>query len=215
MKNKNILISIIIVIALIIIFFVIRELIIANEDGKLDKSNPMTREEIIALLEKGTQCDNYYFSIVDENEQKAEYYVKDNIVACYANSKLKTLTDFNSNTITNFNESGEVQSTGEIKMPQNSQLGYSYSDVTDTENYDYEYLGEVVKNERNIVIIKLKSKDVNHYIKVYIDKDTGLLLGEKEYNKLLFVSQKMFERSRNVKIGIVTDENIKNLTTIQ
>lgn len=215
MKNKKILISIIIVIALIIIFFVTRELIIANEDGKLDKSNSMTREEIIALLEKGAQCDNYYFSIVDENNQKAEYYVKDNVVACYSNSKLKTLTDFNSNTITNFNESGEVQSTGEIKMPQNSQLGYSYSDVTDTENYDYEYLGEVVKNERNIVIIKLKSKDVNHYIKVYIDKDTGLLLGEKEYNKLLFVSQNMFERSRDVKIGIVTDENIKNPTTIQ
>lgn len=215
MKNKKILISIIIVIALIIIFFVTRELIIANEDGKLNKSNSMTREEIIALLEKGTQCDNYYFSIVDENNQKDEYYVKDNIVACYINSKLKTLTDFNSNTITYFNDSGEIKSTENVTMPQDSQLGYSYSDVTDTQNYDYEYLGELVKNERNIIIIKLKSKDVNHYIKVYIDKDTGLLLGEKEYNKLLFVSQKMFERSRNVKIGIVTDENIKNLTTIQ
>lgn len=212
MKNKNILISIIIVIALIIIFFVIREFIIANEDGKLDKTNPMTREEIIALLEKGAQYDNYYFSIVDENEQKAEYYVKNNIVACYANSRLKTLTDFNSNTITHFNESGEVQSTGEITKPSNSQLGYSYSDVTDTENYDYEYLGEVVKNERNIVIIKLKSKGLNHYIKVYIDKDTGLLLREVEYNKILFISQKMFERSRKIKIGIVTDENIKNPT---
>lgn len=215
MKNKKILISIIIVIALIIIFFVTRELIIANEDGKLNKSNSMTREEIIALLEKGTQCDNYYFSIVDENNQKDEYYVKDNIVACYINSKLKTLTDFNSNTITYFNDSVEIKSTENVTMPQDSQLGYSYSDVTDTQNYDYEYLGELVKNERNIIIIKLKSKDVNHYIKVYIDKDTGLLLGEKEYNKLLFVSQKMFERSRNVKIGIVTDENIKNLTTIQ
>lgn len=60
-------------------------------NGFLKKDNVMTREEVMALLKKGEEYPNYYYSPEDYiffrnlNENKTEYYIKDGVVKCVNN----------------------------------------------------------------------------------------------------------------------------------
>ena len=85
------------ILVIFVVSFLIRELIIYN-DGKLDKSNYVPREEIITLLNKGAIYNNYYYCPNNEDRKEAyrtEYYIKDNIQAIYLDSKLIEWTDYN------------------------------------------------------------------------------------------------------------------------
>ena len=83
-SSKKIILAIIILIIIIILALILREYIILNT-GKLDKSSPMSREEVVSLLDAGSNYKNYYFSPKELNSKDNSYgtsetYIKDGIV---------------------------------------------------------------------------------------------------------------------------------------
>lgn len=216
MNKRKILIGILIILAIIIIGLIVRETIIHN-DGKIDKSNPMTREEIIALLDEGATYNNYYYCPSNEEDTcKTEYYIKDNVQVIYNDSKLFEWVDYNnSEKILLWGPQGTATIVGETTKAENNQNGFDYSTMTNPEFYnnEYEYIGEKEENGRTIIIVKLTTKNglLRGEDKYYIDKETGLILGRFNSNKFLFITKFYAggSNSRNVKIDVVTDEDIK------
>lgn len=76
---KKLLTIVLVFLIAILSIIMVREVILNNE-GKLDKTSRMTREEVILLLEKGETYKNYYYSpeTYENDEMKTEYYIKDN-----------------------------------------------------------------------------------------------------------------------------------------
>ena len=74
-----------IILAILIVLVAIYYVVI-HFDGFLNKDNPMTREEVVELLEKGKEYPNYYYSSEDSwifgdiDDGKTEIYIKDNVV---------------------------------------------------------------------------------------------------------------------------------------
>ena len=78
---------------------------IIHFNGFLKKDNVMTREEVVALLKKGEEYSNYYYSpeeyIVFKkvNEMKTEYYIKDGIIKCINNGKVLRWENYNTDEV--------------------------------------------------------------------------------------------------------------------
>lgn len=210
---KKILIILLIVLIIILGISMIREIMI-NSEGKLDKSSPMNREEVISLLEKGKTYTNYYYCPnVFDTELKTEYYIKDNIIVCYVDGALKSWTDLNNKETMHIWDMGKEKLVATISSNINegkySQAGFDYSLVADTENYDFEYLGEKERNGRNTIVVSVSYKGTNSDTKFYIDKETGLVVDRKDITKAGFISVYIGDCDRNVKLDVVTDEDVK------
>lgn len=217
MKLKKLPIIIIGILVIFIVSFLIRELIIYN-DGKLDKSNYVPREEIITLLNKGAIYNNYYYCPNNEDRKEAyrtEYYIKDNIQAIYLDSKLIEWTDYNNFEkilLTGADETATVVKN--ISKDSDSQCGYDYSVISKPEIYNntYKYLGEKEEDGRKIIVIELSTNRrlIKKLDKYYIDKETGLILGRFTSSKFLFITTHFSgsAKNRNIKFNIVTNENI-------
>lgn len=90
---KKILKFIIAILILIAFFLTIREICL-RYDGKLDKSNPMSREEILNLVEKGENCPNYILTYWNHGKGKKpvqKMYKKDNLIKCTINGRWRLL----------------------------------------------------------------------------------------------------------------------------
>lgn len=207
--NKKILKIVLIVLILLIIGLCIREIIL-NSDGKLERTSTLSREEIIQLLEKGANNNNYSFSKESSAEKlETKYYVKDNMVSCYVDNELSSLINYNTNEVIRILGDKKAQIINNVNLMENSQHGYDYSLVVDNQNYDYEYIGEKDENDRKVIIIKIYHKGTNAYTKFYIDKETGLILSKNTITKFLFISYSIDKSSRKIEVGVVTDEDIK------
>ncbi len=215
-KSIKILLIVAIIIVLLLLSIFIREIVLSNE-GNLDKSNPMTREEVISLLEKGANYKNYYYRCdpsVDTLE--TEYYIKDGISVCYVDGKLHSWTNFSENEkerITIWDtkaDDGKLIATvvKDFTTTESNQMSYDYSLVTDYENYDFEYLGQKEENGRDITVIKMQAIGSNTYTNFYIDTETGVIMARKDVSKALFITTYANYSNRNVQFDVVTDENV-------
>lgn len=221
--KKKILITILIIIVLIMLILVIREIYL-NYDKIENNNEEYTRDQVIELLDNGSKYNNYYRTVNTENG-KEEFYYKDNILACYYDSKLKywmNLTDGSRRMIFiddyDSNSVGEVVDFENIIFPmENTQLGY-YSTIYDTENFDFKYKGITKNNDRDTLIVETDSKiDSSLKIKYYIDKQTGVIVKRTEFDKVLFLTKDKKEYDRGIRFDVVTDENIKepDLTNVE
>lgn len=221
--KKKILITILIIIVLIMLILVIREIYL-NYDKIENNNEEYTRDQVIELLDNGSKYNNYYRTVNTENG-KEEFYYKDNILACYYDSKLKywmNLTDGSRRMIFiddyDSNSVGEVVDFENIIFPmENTQLGY-YSTIYDTENFDFKYKGITKINDRDTLIVETDSKiDSSLKIKYYIDKQTGVIVKRTEFDKVLFLTKDKKEYDRGIRFDVVTDENIKepDLTNVE
>lgn len=221
--KKKILITILIIIVLIMLILVIRESYL-NYDKIENNNEEYNRDQVIELLDKGSKYNNYYRTVNTENG-KEEFYYKDNILACYYDSKLKywmNLTDGSRRMIFiddyDSDSVGEVVDFENIIFPmENTQLGY-YSTIYDTENFDFKYKGITKINDRDTLIVETDSKiDSSLKIKYYIDKQTGVIVKRTEFDKVLFLTKDKKEYDRGIRFDVVTDENIKepDLTNVE
>ncbi len=221
--KKKILITILIIIVLIMLILVIREIYL-NYDKIENNNEEYTRDQVIELLDNGSKYNNYYRTVNTENG-KEEFYYKDNILACYYDSKLKywmNLTDGSRRMIFiddyDSDSVGEVVDFENIIFPmENTQLGY-YSTIYDTENFDFKYKGITKINDRDTLIVETDSKiDSSLKIKYYIDKQTGVIVKRTEFDKVLFLTKDKKEYDRGIRFDVVTDENIKepDLTNVE
>lgn len=221
--KKKILITILIIIVLIMLILVIREIYL-NYDKIENNNEEYTRDQVIELLDNGSKYNNYYRTVNTENG-KEEFYYKDNILACYYDSKLKywmNLTDGSRRMIFiddyDSDSVGEVVDFENIIFPmENTQLGY-YSTIYDTENFEFKYKGITKINDRDTLIVETDSKiDSSLKIKYYIDKQTGVIVKRTEFDKVLFLTKDKKEYDRGIRFDVVTDENIKepDLTNVE
>ncbi len=210
-----------IIIAILIVLVAIYYVVI-HFDGFLNKDNPMTREEVVELLEKGKEYPNYYYASENSwifgslNETKTEIYIKDNVEKIMVDGKLHRWIDYNNDeniSIFEDNEGKEyagISNLDNFEENEESQRGFDYSLISNEEvfNTDFKYLGEKQVDGRDTIIVKVWNKDWVEVdsTKFYIDKETGLITRRIDYSALGFIK---IDCNRNVKMDIVTDEDIE------
>ena len=128
MKTKKVvLIVVLCIVVLLIAIWGIREYVLWN-DGKLQKDNPMSREEVLELLKKGEEYPNYHVSFVGSNNEKYDIYVKDNV--------LKYIVEIVNETRKNENISIGISPRGSIAILKMAKANAIYNDrdyVTDSD----------------------------------------------------------------------------------
>lgn len=210
----------IIILALILIVLIYFSTIHFN--GFLKKDNVMTREEVVALLKKGEEYPNYYYSSENYiffrnlNEMKTEYYIKDGVIKCVNNGNILRWENYNTDEVISI--MGKNAGVSSLKSYYNyddetvlyNQKGFDYSIIADekTFNTNFEYLGEKQYNERTTILVQVWNKDsvkANSTI-FYIDKDSGLVMRRIDYSAM---GLKKLDCNRNVKLDVVTDKDIE------
>ena len=91
--KKKILVVLASILIILLLVIIIREITL-NFDGFLDKSNVKSRDEIKALILNGNNYNNFKLTSIVEDD-KYEYYNKDNISTVYKNGDLVTWVDYN------------------------------------------------------------------------------------------------------------------------
>ena len=209
-----------IIIAILIVTLIIYYAVI-HFDGFLNKDNPMTRSEVIELLEKGKEYPNYYYASESSwifgslNETKTETYMKDNIVKIVVDGETLEWTDYNTEEHIglfelNGKETASVSNLDNFETNEDSQRGFDYSLITreDIYNTEFKYLGKKQVNGRDTILVKVWNKDGFEMdsTKFYIDEETGLIMRRVDYTALGFIK---IDCDRNVKMDVVTDEDIQ------
>lgn len=225
MKKKKIVFVILIALIVLFICLLVREFKF-DYDRITDKTKALSREEVITLLDKGATYNNYYRSVKTTNGNE-EYYYKDNILACYINSKLyywMNLSDTEKEMIIIEDYENKIANTVKefdtITFPtEMTQLGY-YCTVYDQKNFSFKYKGIMKFNDRDTYIVETSANN-NFFsslkIKYYIDKETGVIVNRKQLLKFTFITKEITEFDRGLKFDVVTDENIEkpNLTDFE
>lgn len=191
-------------ILIILLLIVITREIALNFDGFLDKSNIKSRDEIKALILNGNNYDNFKLTLIVEDD-KYEYYNKDNISTVYKNGDLVTWVDYN-NSLGYFFNNNEKTATesSQFHTTEYSQYGRPFDEI----NYDwfeYEYLGQKNINNRSTYIISLNSNNLIE--KLYIDASTGVVINRKEMFKSIITTHYTNENFE-VSFDTVTEKDI-------
>lgn len=217
-KIKKILKVVITILILLILALIIHQIYI-RYDVRIDKSNPMSKTEIIELLKKGEQYNNYVITykpnklayttdmIMDEKLTQ-KIYVKDYVIKSFVGDKEWSYKNYNTNESIQMFDHLQAY-IGDINEEFGMMKHYREC-VENEELYNYEYIGEKEINNRKTIVIKLidnKSSD-NDYTKVYIDKETGV-----PYNSIYFYYKGPIliknDEYMSVEFDCVTDENVK------
>lgn len=213
---KKLVIVLLIVLIITVSILLIRELILKTEKN-LEKTENLSQEDVIDLLNKGRTYNNYYLSRTNSNN-KEEYYYKDNILTYYINSELKywiNLSENNKEMIiiddVNTKTASKVENFEEIDFPNEySQLGY-YSTIYDKNNIKFKYLGKIYYNDRPTIVAKTTLNDnfKTYENKYYIDENTGVIVNRIDIQKIAFVTTNIREHNRGIKFDVVTDKDIE------
>lgn len=211
--NKKIMIGVICIILICLAVMLIRENIIQKENF-LEKTKAFSREEIIELLDKGADYNNYYRKVETENGTQ-EYYYKDNILVSYINGEMDYWMNLNDDErkmiVIEDSENkiaGIVEDFENIIFPtEYTQVGY-YITVYDEDNFKYQYLGKINFNNRETLVVNTIGSN-GLEIKYYIDEETGVVVKRKETEKWLCFTKTYAEYDRGITFDIVTDENIQ------
>lgn len=209
----------------IMMLILVMYFIMIHFNGFLDKSNMMSRDEVITLLEKGKNYPNYYYSshvqmmFYEYEQNKTEYFIKDGVVKAMDNGMIMSWTNYNTDENISFwynlKDGKNYTTISKVSDPQNQtnpyeQMGFDYSLIADEEmtNMDFEYMGEGMYYSRPTILVKVWDKDsskLNSTI-FYIDKDTGLIMRRIDY--FAFGLMKM-DCNRNVMMDMVTDKDVE------
>lgn len=215
-----------IIVAIIIILLIIRKIyeFCIQYDGKLDKSNPMTRSEVIELLDKSSERkDNYIRTIYfndKSNKLEQKIFVKDNILKIEIDGKCSSWKDYNISEKIDFNYFPNAYVIKENESDYYQYVLYLDSDkIKDEENYNFEYLGEKELYGRKTVLVKVYFKGENNYYsngyyKIFIDKETGVVVNNVSY--IYNYKWKVLEidsEKQKVEFNCVTDEDVKRPNT--
>ncbi|MBP3595815.1 MAG: hypothetical protein J6J60_00215 [Clostridia bacterium] len=215
--KKRIFFILVLIIILSFSLILLREYII-NYDKIYDYSTKLSRENVIDLLNNGTNYDNYYRNVITEKGEE-EFYYKNGILTNYINERLNyyiNISEDSKEMIIIEDEENKIASIVEdfqqVNFPmETTQLGY-YSVIYDTENFKFNFKGVMKFNNRDTYVVETKSEDdlfSSLIIKYYIDKETGVIVKRTEISKFIFITKKMKQYDRGIKFDIVKDEDVK------
>lgn len=201
--KKKILVVLASILIILLLVIIIREITL-NFDGFLDKSNVKSRDEIKALIINGNSYNNFKLTSIVEDD-KYEYYNKDNISTVYKNGDLVTWVDYNNSLGYFFNNSEKTATeSNQFHTTEYSQYGRPFDEINDSQ-IEYKYLGQKNINNRATYIISLTSK--NYIIKLYIDASTGVVINRKDILKTIITTHYTNE-DFEVSFDTVTEKDI-------
>lgn len=219
-KIKKILVAITIMIILLVLVITGYEIYILY-NGNLDKSNPMTREEISELLDQGAKYDNFLTRIEPgimsygyeiSGRPKEIIYVKDNVIKTVVGDRTWQYDNFNTDEHINIlgYPIAFVSSAKEYFGDYRQKNGIRYNNyINNSEEYDFEYLGKKEINGRDTVIVKfVDKKHMGDYNKIYIDKENGVIMNMENYYCYGFIYIKT-DFNMKVEFDCVTEEDVK------
>ena len=90
-----------------------------------------------------------------------------------------------------------------LRKQEYQQAGMDYSIVNKLE---YKYLGEKEVDGRQVIYIQLE--DESAYTKFVIDKETGIIVNRIDLSKVFIFTAHKNETKRELKLDVVTDENV-------
>lgn len=215
MKNilKKFFKVVIAIIILLIIIFIGYNFVV-QYDGKLDKSSPMTKEDIANLVKENYKCDNYVITYksnpmtsIDGISIPQKIYIKDGVLKAYVGDKAWQYIDFNNHeTINVFSYPMAIIS----ESANIEEMSNNHTEFLDIETDDCEYLGEKKIKDRDTIIVKLINSKYAYYRKLYIDKQTGVIINSKYYGIIAGpIVWKMEDDGSDVEFDCVTDEDVK------
>lgn len=206
MKTKKVvLIVVLCIVVLIIAIWGIREYVLWN-DGKLQKDNPMSREEVLELLKKGEEYPNYHVSFVGSNNEKYDIYVKDNVFVEYCNNEFRLREDYNTNEYIMIFKTADKEVAGVNNNLEKLEYQQGSMDYSIVNKLDYKYLGEKELDGRQVIYIQLKNGSA--YTKFVIDKETGIIINRIDLSKAFIFTTNKNESKRELKLDVVTDEDV-------
>lgn len=219
---KKILKLTIIILLTIAFFLVIRE-ICMRYDGKLDKSNSMSRDEVLKLVEKGNDYPNCTLTYLANSKHKRpeqKLYRKDNLIKGTIDGKAYYWMNYDTGEVINnggfpFTHISNAYNTNLIHSKEEyfeENKSWTYESIKNTEAYDYEYLGERKFNGRETIVIKLIDikYEKNSFEKVYIDKKAGIeVKRESFYYDKTWHYLKKYSDNMLIEFDNVTDEDVK------
>ena len=206
MKTKKVvLIVVLCIVVLLIAIWGIREYVLWN-DGKLQKDNPMSREEVLELLKKGEEYPNYHVSFVGSNNEKYDIYVKDNVFVEYCNNEFRLREDYNTNEYIMIFKTADKEVAGVNNNLEKLEYQQGSMDYSIVNKLDYKYLGEKELDGRQVIYIQLKSGSA--YTKFVIDKETGIIVNRIDLSKAFIFRTNKNESKRELKLDVVTDEDV-------
>lgn len=197
-------------------------------DGTVDKSNPMTREEVIALLEEGAKNTNYYrvpTNIYNTFDGGGEYFTKDGktLTSVYgkpfiwadANSKEHILfvTPETSGSPDDYSQMVPKALLTRREEITEGELIEVVIGITDYENYDFKYVGEKTIDGKEYIIVKLYYNADNFIMKklftekIYIDKEQKVVQMIEAVNFDKIFASKIWIKFY-IKLNCVTDEEV-------
>lgn len=206
MKTKKVvLIVVLCIVVLLIAILGIREYVLWN-DGKLQKDNPMSREEVLELLKKGEEYPNYHVSFVGSNNEKYDIYVKDNVFVEYCNNEFRLREDYNTNEYIMIFKTADKEVAGVNNNLEKLEYQQGSMDYSIVNKLDYKYLGEKELDGRQVIYIQLKNGSA--YTKFVIDKETGIIINRIDLSKAFIFTTNKNESKRELKLDVVTDEDV-------
>ncbi len=206
MKTKKVvLIVVLCIVVLLIAIWGIREYVLWN-DGKLQKDNPMSREEVLELLKKGEEYPNYHVSFVGSNNEKYDIYVKDNVFVEYCNNEFRLREDYNTNEYIMIFKTADKEVAGVNNNLEKLEYQQGSMDYSIVNKLDYKYLGEKELDGRQVIYIQLKNGSA--YTKFVIDKETGIIINRIDLSKAFIFTTNKNESKRELKLDVVTDEDV-------
>lgn len=195
--------------------------------GFVNKSNPMTREEVIALLEEGAKNTNYYrlpTDIYNTVDGGGEYFAKDGktLTSVYGNPFV--WTDANSEEQILFitkETSGDPNNEQMLDKALITKINVNTENdlielaigITDYEKYDFKYVGEKTIDGKEYIIVKTYYNADNFIMKklssakIYIDKNQKVVQMIEGVNFDKIFASKILSKFY-VKLNCVTDEEI-------
>lgn len=201
LRIKRILLIIIVILLISFGTLAVREICIRHEKG-LDKSNPMSKEEVIKLLDNPTN--NYWIRQVSEETEGVqiprETLAKDGKMKVYLYSDLIQWVDVNTKEM--------LQINNESKTAFLSHDGATIKQTTyfNDSSIKYKYLGEKEENNKKFIVVELKGKSVDR--RLTINKDTGIIEGIKEFEKKGLITTAIKKDNIEVQYDSVTDEDV-------
>lgn len=206
MKTKKVvLIVVLCIVVLLIAIWGIREYVLWN-DGKLQKDNPMSREEVLELLKKGEEYPNYHVSFVGSNNEKYDIYVKDNVFVEYCNNEFRLREDYNTNEYIMIFKTADKEVAGVNNNLEKLEYQQGSMDYSIVNKLDYKYLGEKELDGRQVIYIQLKNGSA--YTKFVIDKETGIIINRIDLSKAFIFTTSKNESKRELELDVVTDEDV-------
>lgn len=200
-KAKNILLLLITLLVIVAVVTAVREICIRHEKG-LNKSNPMSKEEVIKLIDNPTN--NYWIRTSSEEIQgtlvQREILVKDGKIKVYLFSELSDWID------TQTKEKLQIDSKNKTAILSHDGEPLKQSAYFNDPSVEYKYLGEKEENNQTLIVVDLKGKTVDR--RLTINKNTGIIEEIKEFEKKGFITTSITKDNIEVQYNNVTDQDV-------